>query len=350
MSYRKIRTAMLGVLLGAFALGCVTAHAADKIRVGLSSDGLLFIPAFVADVMGYYKEEGLDTELIVLGGATKVYSALVAGEVEFSISSSVSVLRGQAGGVDMMMIGGAMNQHASNIVATREWFEKAGLTKDSTYEERLKALKGITIAVASAAGGSAQLVDFLAKEAGLNPERDMTLTVLGVGDTTLAAFARRRVDAITHSSPVAVQAIREYDGVMLFHMSAGQVPAYNGFLYLTYTGMGSWMKEHQDQTVRFLRAMQKAHNAIFDPATAEIVRDKVRAKYHAKIDAALYADAWSDYASAFPKSIAISKDMVERVNELTAKVENADPVLPEHVAAAWTNSYAEKAIQGLNGH
>ncbi|WP_082143662.1 ABC transporter substrate-binding protein [Nitratireductor soli] len=348
MDYNRIRLAVAGVLAGALALCASPALANDKLRVGLSSDGLLFVPAFVADVMGYYEEEGLDVDLTILGGATKVYAALVSGEVEFSVSSSVSILRGRAGGTDMTMVGAAMDQHASNIVATREWFEKAGLTKDSTYEERLKALDGITIAVASAAGGSAQLVRFLAGEAGVDAERDMTLTVLGVGDTTLAAFARRRVDAITHSSPVAVQAIREFDGVMLFHMSGGQVPAYNGFLYLTYTGRESWIREHEDQTARFLRAMQKAHKAIRDPALADVVRDKVHAKYHAKIDDALYADAWADYASAFPESIEISGEMVDRVNELAAKVENADPVLPEHVAAAWTNDYAARVVKSLN--
>lgn len=349
MNYR-FRAGLALVMACALSIFSGAASAGDKVRVGLSSDGLLFVPAFVADVMGYYEEEGLEVEHLILGGATKVYAALVSGEAEFSISSSVSILRGRAGGTDMTMIGGAMNQHASNIVASREWFEKNGLKPESTYEERLRALKGITISVASAAGGSAQLVRFLAGEAGLDPERDMTLTVLGVGDTTLAAFARRRVDAITHSSPVAVRAVKEFDGVMLFHMSGGQVPAYNGFLYLTYTGRESWIKEHPDVTVRYLRAMQKAHRAIHDPAIADTVRQKVHDKYHAKIDAALYVDAWADYASAFPKSIEISGDMVERVNALAAKVENADPVLPEHVNASWTNEYAAAAAKGLGAN
>lgn len=347
---RRLRSAAAGIATFALAALAGNAWAADKVSVGLSSDGLLFVPAFVADVMGYYEEEDLDVEHLILGGATKVYAALVSGEVEFSISSSVSILRGRAGGTDMTMIGGAMDQHASNIVATREWFEKSGLTPESTYEERLGALEGITISVASAAGGSAQLVRFLAGEAGIDPERDMTLTVLGVGDTTLAAFARRRVDAITHSSPIAVRAIREHDGVMLFHMSGGQVPAYNGFLYLTYTGRESWMKENPDTTARFLRAMQKAHNAIHDPALADTVRDKVHAKYHERIDAGLYVDAWADYAGAFPKSIEISGEMVDRVNILASKVENADPVLPEHVEASWTNEYAAEAVKGLDAN
>lgn len=350
MFVTKIKQFAAAALIGTAGMGVAPATAQDKVEIGLSSDGLLFIPVFVADVMGFFEEEGIEAELKILGGATKVYAALVSGAVDFSISSTVSILRGRAGGTDMTMIGGAMNQHASNIVATREWFEQSGLTPESTYEERLGALDGITISVASAAGGSAQLVRFLAGEAGLDPERDMTLTVLGVGDTTLAAFARRRVDAITHSSPVAVRAVREHDGVMLFHMSGGQVPAYNGFLYLTYTGMESWMNENPELTVRFLRAMQKAHDAILDPARADEVRNRVHAKYHEGIAEDLYVDAWADYASAFPASIEIDGDMVDRVNELAAKVANADPVLPEHVSAAWTNGYAAEAAQSLSSN
>jgi NitT/TauT family transport system substrate-binding protein len=198
------------VCLAGTLAGSSNLAAADTVRIGLSSNGLLFMPTLSADAMGYFKEQGLDAEIVLLGGANKVYSAMLGGELEMSVSSSVSILKGRSSGTDLLMIGSAMNQHGSNIVVSKEWAAKHALTEKSSYADRLKALKGITIGTSSVGGGSDQLVRLLAEDAGINPDRHMTLTVLAVGDTTLAAFARRRVDAITHSSPRSGQERRPH--------------------------------------------------------------------------------------------------------------------------------------------
>jgi NitT/TauT family transport system substrate-binding protein len=317
------------------------AGAAGKVRIGLSSKGLLFMPALVADAMGYFKDEGVDAELAVLGGANKVYTALVAGELEMSVSSSVSILKARASQTDLMMVGTAMNQHGSNIVVSKEWAAKFNITDASSYEDRLKALKGITIGTSSVGGGSDQLVRLLAEEAGINPDRDMTLTVLAVGDATLAAFAQRRVDAITHSSPVAVKAIRDYDGMMLFHLSAGQVPLYDGFLYLAYSASEAWLKANRDEALKTLAALQRAHRAIRDDAQRETVRKAVKDKFYPEMDEALFADSWADYVTAFPPTIDIDQTMVDRVLELSKRLQPDEPIDPAVARQAWTDDYVK---------
>lgn len=317
------------------------AQAAPKVRVGLSSTGLLFMPALVADAMGYFGEAGVDGELMVMGGANKVYSALVAGELELSVSSSASILRARESKTDLIMVGTAMNQHGSNIVCSREWAEKFGLTDASPYEDRLKALEGLTIGTASVGGGSDQLVRLLAAEAGFNPDRDLTLTVLAVGDATLAAFSQRRVQAITHSSPIAVKAIKDYDGFMLFHLSAGKVPLYDGFLYLAYSGRQSWLEANRETTLKALGALQRAHGAINDPARLEPIRSAVKAKYYPEMDEALFNDSWADYATAFPLTIDIDQSMMDRVVELTNRLEPDRPVSDEVARQAWTDEFAQ---------
>ena len=48
------------------------------------------------------------------------------------------------------------------------WAKKNNITSSSPYEEKLKALKGMTLAVSSIGGGASQLVTFLAKQAKLD--------------------------------------------------------------------------------------------------------------------------------------------------------------------------------------
>jgi NitT/TauT family transport system substrate-binding protein len=266
---------------------------------------------------------------------------MLGGELEISVSSSVSILKGRSSGTDLLMIGSAMNQHGSNIVVTKEWAAKHNLTTASSYKDRLAALKGITIGTASVGGGSDQLVRLLAEEAGLNADRDMTLTMLAVGDTTLAAFARRRVDAITHSSPIAVKAIRDHDGMMMFHLTAGGVPAYDGFLYLAYAARQAWVDRNPELATRTIRAFRKAHAALHDPALREAVKKAVHVKFHASIDGQLYDDAWQDYVTAFPRKLDLDQGMIDRVVNLSAKLETGDPINPQAVRSAWTNRIVE---------
>src|SRR6185295_6527753 len=100
-----------------------------------------------------------------------------------------SAFRARAQGSDVMMIAPAVAQYTDNVTMSAAWAKQHNLTPASTYEEKLKALKGMTLAVSSVGGGADQLVRFLAKEARLDPDRDMTISALGSGEAMLAALS-----------------------------------------------------------------------------------------------------------------------------------------------------------------
>ena len=53
----------------------------------------------------------------------------------------------------------------------------------------------MTLGVSSVGGGADQLLRFLAKQAKLDPDRDMTISALGSGDAMIAALSRGRSTA-----------------------------------------------------------------------------------------------------------------------------------------------------------
>lgn len=331
------RAVLGGVMLFSAIHGAAAQQ--ESIRIGISSTGLLFMPVLVADSLDYFADEGVDVEILAMSGANNVYSALISGDIQLSVSSSMSILQGRSSGVDLLMVGSAMNQHGSNIVVSKEWADEHGLTEDSSYEERLAALRGLTIGTSSVGGGSDQLVRLLAEEAGLDPDRDMTLTVLAVGDATLAAFAMRRVDAITHSSPVAVRAIREHDGMMMFHLTGGAVPIYDGLIYLAYSTNEDWARENPDTLRKTLKALQRAHAVIGDEGQREIVKKAVQEKYHARIDDELYEAAWQDYATAFPAKIDLDQDSIDQVMELAQRLGMGQGISADVAETSWSNEF-----------
>ena len=145
-----------------------------------------------------------------------------------------SALHAREHGAPVTVFGAVMTQYSSNIAVRRDWAKKFGVTENSPYKDKLKALKGITIGITSAGSGTDQLVRFLAKQAGLRPDRDMTITALGSGQAMLAAFSQNRIQAFSHSAPDAEEAAEEprrHPAVQFLEgrsQAAGRVPVCRG--------------------------------------------------------------------------------------------------------------------------
>ena len=79
-------TAGCGIVLAAalitFALGAEQAAAADKVKVAVVSS-LGSAPIYVAEAKGYFKDEGLDVELVHFDSAQPVAVAVAAGDIDF---------------------------------------------------------------------------------------------------------------------------------------------------------------------------------------------------------------------------------------------------------------------------
>jgi NitT/TauT family transport system substrate-binding protein len=242
-----------------------------------------------------------------------------------------------------MMIAPVIGQYNDNITMSDAWAKKNNLTRASSYEDRLKALKGMTIGVSSVGGGADQLVRFLAKQAKLDPDRDMTISALGSGEAMLAALSRGRIDGFVVPPPAGEEAVRKYGAHPMITTGAGEVKALDGFVYIGVIVRESWLQKNQDLAVRFLRAQQRGLEAVHDPSTTEKARAAVKAKYFAESDAAFFNEIWAAAKPSYPKTIELSPEMVERivnfVNETTP-----EPLDKKSTESGWTNEYAAKAL------
>src|SRR6202011_5840929 len=69
---------------------CLPARAADKVKVSYPTMTSSYIFFFSAIQKGYYKDEGLDLDVIEAAGGTAT-AALVSGDVQFSTSGSSAI-------------------------------------------------------------------------------------------------------------------------------------------------------------------------------------------------------------------------------------------------------------------
>lgn len=314
--FKSVAACAAGALmLGAAGLaGAERAEAADRVNFAMPSVGMLYLPVYVADVMGYFEDEGIQAELQVFraGGGTAM-AAVLGGDMDVYIGSTSAALRAATQTDDAIIAGALMTEYASNVVIRGEIARERGLTEDSSVEERLAALKGLNIGVTGAGSGTHQLAMFMLTEAGLNPERDATIVFVGGSTEILAAFSRDRIDAFTLSNPTSDTAIRDYDGFLLFNTAAGELPGVDDFLYISVNTRRSWIDQDPDRAKRTMAAIQRAQEAMHDPETSHEARDRVFEAYFSRFEKDLFDAAWENVLPAYPRTPEISSAQMEKV-------------------------------------
>jgi len=322
-------------------------HAKDKLTVVMSSWDLLFWVTLAAHQLGYFAQEDLELDLISTGGGAKSLAAVAGGDADFNIGAPASAFRARAKGSDVMLISPSIAQYTDNVTMSAEWAKKHGLTEASTYEDKLAALKGMRLAVSSVGGGADQLVRFLAKQAGINPNRDLTITAIAGGENMLAALSRGRIDGFVIPPPTGDAAIMNHGALSMFRTGQGEVKPLDGFVYIGVIARESWLKNNAEVAVRFLRAQQRGMDTVHDPAKTEAARDAVRAKYQPQADKALFDRIWSGAVLSYPKSVELRQEMIDRVADFVNETQ-PDPLDKDALKTAWSNDYAARALATMH--
>jgi ABC-type nitrate/sulfonate/bicarbonate transport system substrate-binding protein len=174
------------IFLAVTLLGNEAVHAqAQKIRIGYSSRSNTATPFYVAATKGFFREEGLEVELIQISPRLGAM-AVINGDVSFT-TSFTSTFRGILQGLPLKLVLIALKKGVYFLIVRSE-------IKD------IQDLKGKKLGVASIRGTDHIVADELLRSKGFNPS---LLQPIVLGDTLLRAqaLASGVVQAVSLSPP-----------------------------------------------------------------------------------------------------------------------------------------------------
>ena len=180
LSFLFLLSTFLLFSAGAEAQGLRKIHAAIP---AISPSSIVF---FIAREKGYYREEGLDLDLIVMPAAVAT-QALIGGNVEFVGTGGagiVPVLRGAP--LQFLFVGFYRPQY---------WLYAKPEIRS------VEDLKGKKVGVSSIGSGPDSLLRVVLKKHGLDETRDVTIMAIGSGAARLVALKARSVDASMLTPP-----------------------------------------------------------------------------------------------------------------------------------------------------
>lgn len=338
-----LRSAIAGVA-AIVLLAPAPARAQDKIRLTSSAELLIYSTVYTADLLGFFKQQNIATSFTLQNSGNQTIQAVLSDNADIVMGALTSV-NARNSGADMVMIGATMNQYGANVVISKKWADEHKVTAKSPYKEKLAALKGITMGVVAPGGGADQLARYLAAEAGIDPDREMTIVGLG-GDPAvqLAALQQDRISGLVNSAPVDHLAMKNFGAVRLFNLEAGDVPPLDGYLGSALAARGEWLKKNDALVVRFFKALQMAHDVMLDPARTNQARDAVHNAYFKAIDNALFAELWTDQVSATPKTPALTRKMIADLIGFYNRF-NKEQLPAALVDTAFTADYVDRAMK-----
>ena len=217
------------------------AGAADKVRLSISSVDVSFLTSGVGVKRGFFRDEGLDVELIRMNANISV-TALSTGDVDYTMIFA-SVVRGAMRGMPMRVVASFMDSSTHMLIARPEY-------------KAIRDLKGKTLGVSTYGATSDVAARMMMKHGGVDPERELKIIPLGAERARFGALREGIVDVAVLSPPADSEANRHGFNVLSRFYEIYKMP---------FTGLGTHLrklKEKPDEVKRMLRAMIRTNRFI----------------------------------------------------------------------------------------
>jgi NitT/TauT family transport system substrate-binding protein len=227
--------ALLSFLLFA-AIFTTRAAALERFYISIPGPALSYVPLYYAQEKGFFAEEGLDVQVLVVRGVIGV-SSLMSGEIDVTChagSGFSAILRG----IPLKII---------------------SVTRDRPLHELLVApaigtsadLQGKTIAVGSLEGTAAVITRRVLEAKGLDPQKDVLLLTMEAY-ARLQALATGKVAGAMMTPPSTYLA--QDQGFKVFGRGRDSMR----YLQTGVVATDVYIKQKRERLVRFLRAWNRA--------------------------------------------------------------------------------------------
>ncbi len=261
MRKRILSFLLITCLLLTFSTGCSSKDNNDHTHVVLNevAHSIFYAPMYVAIENGYFAEEGIDLELVTGFGADKTMTAVLSGEADIGfMGAEASIYTYNEGANDYVVNFAQLTQRAGNFLVAKEKMT------DFSWSD----LRGSYV-LGGRKGGMPQMVfEYILKQNGINPDKDLTINQNIDFGSTAAAFPDSEADFTVEFEPHATALESAGKGYVVASLGedSGYVP------YTAFSAKVSFIEEHPEIIQGFTNALQKGMDYVQGHTPAEIAK------------------------------------------------------------------------------
>jgi NitT/TauT family transport system substrate-binding protein len=277
--FRTFVSSVIGILLPTISLAA--SAPLTPMRLLYPSFSGSWATTWIAKEAGYFANEGLDIELIRVGGSTRMVAAMLGGSAPIIQAGASAALAATAAGSDVVIIGSTGTVSPFHLMARPEIKQPADL-------------KGKKAGITTFGSTSDQIVRIALKKFNLEPNKDVALLSFGAQPEAFAALQSGAVQVAALSFPLYPKAAKLGMRELVKFSDLG-VEDINGTVITTR----SFIAQHRDTALRFLRAFTRGMHRY---RTDKEFSKQVLSKYGKINDDEILEGTWQDYAHTIQKS------------------------------------------------
>jgi|EndMetStandDraft_8_1072994.scaffolds.fasta_scaffold05826_2 sulfonate transport system substrate-binding protein len=306
--------------------GAQPAVAEQVVRIGSAVHSIMSLPVYVADRGGFFRREGLTVEVIDFqGGGPPANAALLGGSIELLSSAFENQLKLVKQGQPVASVVGIQATFGGGLLLRKGLAQKLG------RKPTVADLKGLKIGTLARGGFADSAARYIVVNAGLDPDKDVTLVPLRGFDKHIVAGKAGELDASLMVEPWPVVAIDELsEWAYVFDITAGEGPdVFKNIGYISLSTTRSYIGKNRSTVEKVVRAIVNAQAFINDRKNLEAVTDIARQQFPETERATLRKSIANQIGTFSPD---IVPDMVAKNAELLGKAGNIQPPVPAYDA------------------
>ncbi len=314
----------VGWILGFYLLAAHPSDAADsaakttklvKLRVSQSTLNTRAAILWIAQAQGFFAKYGLDAETVFLPSSNIQTAALATGEVQIGTIGGATVLSGNAGGQSFRIVASPSNQLPYDLVARPE-------IKDP------RDMRGKRIGVTSVGGTTWMAASLALQHFGLDAGRDnVKINAIGNQGILLQAIEGGSID-LAVVDPFLSRRLKQKGYNIMLELHRANIP----FITTSVVTTAAYLRDHEDEVEKFLRAFIEAQAFTSKPDNKPAVLRTITAKMKIA-DPATAEEGYQDLLTGNEKKPYPSVDALRNVQKLMASMNpKVAGLKPEEIA------------------
>ncbi len=232
-----------------------------KVKVAEVAHSIFYAPQYIAIKKGFFKEEGLDIELILTPGADKVTAAVLSKDVDIGFcGSEASIYVYNSGKKDYIKTFASLTKRDGSFIVSRKKIDNF----------KLDDLKGKYIIGGRKGGMPEMTLEYTLKENNISLD-DVTIDTSVEFASMASSFIGGTGDFVTLFEPNATQIENQGYGFVVGYVGeyGGEVP------YTSYNALKSYIKNNKDTIQKFTNAINKGLEYVSKTDNEKIAKELV---------------------------------------------------------------------------
>lgn len=307
---------------------------AEEVRINQAFQSLLYLPLYVAQEKGYFKEQGVEVKILTGGGGAQSWAAVMGGSADFSIQDPVFVPKTIENGGEGLVVAAVQNAPSVFI-----------LSRDPTpLDDNLQYLKGKKVIVSPQPDTTWAFMSYLVLKEKIP---DVKLVNVGIGNELPALTAGAGDYALTYE-PLVSKGLVENGLHLVYSFPSGRDWSPYAFSGLTTTR--AYVTAHPKATQGVVTAFDKASRLIYANQDEAV---EIAKKYFPSMSPNIVKQAVlrEIAVQGYPHNALVSKESWDRGMEIALFTKNvkAYPSPATEYSKAVDASFALKAISLAEG-